>query len=142
MIFFSPVHSSRPVSFRNQAFAASLASSGCTLPLQCGTSTSKTSASCFLRSDVAEVGQRPSQERRRCRLKNKKAAGAQLEGDRAATAICELVVLLVADEGDSYNCYLGTRVLGGRLNLKMGYNCNLGTRGFLWWLGWPSSTAM
>ena len=27
-----------------------------------------------------------------------------LQGDRAATAICELVVLLVADEGDSYNC--------------------------------------
>ena len=24
----------------------------------------------------------------------------------------------------------------------MGYNCNLGTRGFLWWLGWPCSTAM
>ena len=54
----------------------------------------------------------------------------QLEGDRAATAICELVVLLVADEGDSYNCYLGTGVLGGRLSLKMGYNCNLGSRGF------------
>ena len=59
---------------------------------------------------------------------------AQLEGDRAATAICELVVLLVADEGDSYNCYLGTGVLGGRLSLKMGYNCNLGSRGFL--CGW------
>ena len=67
---------------------------------------------------------------------------AQLEGDRAATAVCELVVCLVADEGDSYNCYLGTRVLGGRPSWKMGYNCNLGTRGFLWWLGWPSSTAM
>ena len=67
---------------------------------------------------------------------------AQLEGDRAATAVCELVVFLVADEGDSYNCYLGTRVLGGRPSWKMGYNCNLGTRGFLWWLGWPSSTAM
>ena len=40
---------------------------------------------------------------------------------------------LVADEGDSYNCYLGTRVLGGRLSLKMGYNCNLGTPGFCWW---------
>ena len=67
---------------------------------------------------------------------------AQLEGDRAATAVCELVVCLVADEGDSYNCYLGTRVLGGRPSWNMGYNCNLGTRGFLWWLGWPSSTAM
>ena len=139
MIFFSPVHSSRPVSFRNQAFAASLASSGCTLPLQCGTSTSKTSASCFLRSDVAEVGQRPSQERRRCRLKNKKAAGAQLEGDRAATAICELVVLLVADD----NCYLGTRVLGGRAQFENGLQLQSGYSRFsFWWLGWPSSTAM
>ena len=35
---------------------------------------------------------------------------AQLEGDRAVTAVCELVVCLVADEGDSYDCYLGTRV--------------------------------
>ena len=31
---------------------------------------------------------------------------------------------------------------GGRPSWKMGYNCNLGTRGFLCWLGWPSSTAM
>ena len=61
---------------------------------------------------------------------------AQLEGDRAATAACELVVCLVADEGDSYNCYLRTRILGGRPSWKMGYNCNLGTRAFLWWLGW------
>ena len=61
-----------------------------------------------------------------------KATGLQLQS----------LVCLVADEGDSYNCYLGTRVLGGRPSWKMGYNCNLGTRGFLWWLGWPCSTAM
>ena len=56
---------------------------------------------------------------------------------------CDLgTPFLVADEGDSYNCYLGTRVLGGRPSWKMDYSCNLGSRGFLWWLGWPSSTTM
>ena len=56
-----------------------------------------------------------------------------MEGDRAATAVCGLVVCLVADEGDSCN-YLGTEVLGGRPSSEKGYNCNLGagTGGFLW----------
>ena len=81
---------------------------------------------------------------------------AQLEGDRAATAIWKLVRFLVAGPvggRQGYNCNLGTRgflvagpvvkstglqlqsgnsrfLVAGPVGRRQGYNCNLGTRDF------------
>ena len=63
-------------------------------------------------------------------------SSAQLDGDRANTAITEHAVYwwqaqLEGDKG--YNCNLGTRdfLVAGPVGRRQGYNCNLGTRDYL-----------